>query len=56
MFVIALYSFSISKEKKVFSSVTSKLAKKDIERFHSASIKATIIRKIFETNSSFYVK
>ena len=56
MFVIALYSFRISKEKKVFSSVISKLARKDIERCQSAGIKATIIRKIYETNSSFHVK
>ena len=42
MCVIALYSFSISKEKidQVISVILSNLAKKDIERFQSAGIKA----------------
>ena len=45
MFVIALYCFSISKEKidQVISLALHKLAKKDIERFWSAGIKASLI-------------
>ena len=45
MFVIILYSFSISKEKidQVISVVLTKLAKKNIERFRSAGIKARLI-------------
>ena len=45
MFVIALYCFSISKEKidQVVSLALHKLAKKDIERFWSAGIKASLI-------------
>ena len=45
MFVIILYSFSISKEKidQVISVVLTKLAKKNIERFRSAGAKARLI-------------
>ena len=44
-FIIALYSFSISKEEiaQIISVVLSKLAKKDIERFRSAIIRASLI-------------
>ena len=47
MFVIALYSFSVSKEKidQDISVVLCNLAKKDIERFQSASIKVKLINE-----------
>ena len=43
--IIALYSFSIGKEKidRIISVVLSKLAKKDIERFQSGCVKAKLI-------------
>ena len=45
--IIALYSFSISKEKidKIISVVLSKLEKKDIERFWSGGMKARLTTK-----------
>ena len=44
--IIALFSFSISKEKidQVVSVVLSELAKKDIERFWSGVFKAILIK------------
>ena len=55
MFVIALYCFSISKEKidQVISLALHKLAKKDIERFWSAGIKASLINV---KNPSYFKK